>query len=241
MNGHKICDPLKILLAGVCMLLHCRHMHLHLLQKYLLLHQYLLCCLLYLHWQHWYLHTTLNPFPFTCIGLHRRHHCRRCFVIVAMLTLRRLSSHSLSSLLSHYIVNVLSLLPHPGWLSCCLLSRRRLPSSSARVSPHIGCPCTPLVVAVPHCCLFIHERSTEALPPPPPGCRRPILTGMHGHGFCCKKGNKGKYMCCLVFKWGLHTRNTCPLLIILLRSENIAKKQHADVQAYPMDEYTIAM
>ncbi len=35
--------------------------------------------------------------------------------------------------------------------------------------------------------------------------------------------------------------NTCPLLIILFRLENIAKKEHADVRAYPMDEYTIAM
>jgi hypothetical protein len=48
-------------------------------------------------------------------------------------------------------------------------------------------------------------------------------------------------MCHLVFKQGLHTWSTCPLLIILFRSENIAKRQHADVQAYPMDEYTIAM
>ncbi len=48
-------------------------------------------------------------------------------------------------------------------------------------------------------------------------------------------------MCCLVFKQGLHTWNTCPLLIILFRSENIATKQNADVQAYPMDEDTIAM
>ena len=48
-------------------------------------------------------------------------------------------------------------------------------------------------------------------------------------------------MCRLVFKQSLHTQNTCPLLIILFRSENIAKKQHADVQAYPMDEDTIAM
>ncbi len=47
-------------------------------------------------------------------------------------------------------------------------------------------------------------------------------------------------MCCLVFKRGLHTWNTCPLLIILFRSENIGKK-HADVQAFPMDEDTIAM
>jgi hypothetical protein len=32
-----------------------------------------------------------------------------------------------------------------------------------------------------------------------------------------------------------------PLLVILFRSENIAKNQHADVQAYPVDEDTIAM
>ena len=64
---------------------------------------------------------------------------------------------------------------------------------------------------------------------------------MQGHGFCCEKGKRGKYMCCLVFKQGLHTWNTCPLLIILFRSENIAKKQHADIQAFPMDEDTIAM
>jgi hypothetical protein len=48
-------------------------------------------------------------------------------------------------------------------------------------------------------------------------------------------------MCCLVFKQGLHTWNTCLLLIILFRSKNIAKKQHADVRAYPMDGDTIAM
>ncbi len=48
-------------------------------------------------------------------------------------------------------------------------------------------------------------------------------------------------MCHLVFKQGLHTWNTCPFLIILFRSEHIAKKQHAYVRAYPMDEHTIAM
>ncbi len=48
-------------------------------------------------------------------------------------------------------------------------------------------------------------------------------------------------MCCLVFKQGLHTWNTCPLLIILFRSKNIAKKQHADVRPFPVDEDTIAM
>ncbi len=58
---------------------------------------------------------------------------------------------------------------------------------------------------------------------------------------CCEKGKKEKYMCHLVFKQVLHTWNTCPLLIILFRSENISKKQHADVQAYPVDEDTIAM
>jgi hypothetical protein len=61
------------------------------------------------------------------------------------------------------------------------------------------------------------------------GMKKSILTGMHGHGFCCEKGEKGKYMCCLVFKQGLHTLETCPLLIVLFRLENIAKKQHADV------------
>ncbi len=73
------------------------------------------------------------------------------------------------------------------------------------------------------------------------GMKKSILTGMHGHGFCCEKGKRGKYMCRLVFKQGLHTLDTCPLLIVLFRLENIAKKQHADVQAYPVDEHTIAM
>ncbi len=48
-------------------------------------------------------------------------------------------------------------------------------------------------------------------------------------------------MCRLVFKQGLHSWNTCPLLVILFRLKNTAKKQHADVQAYPMDENTIVM
>ncbi len=56
-----------------------------------------------------------------------------------------------------------------------------------------------------------------------------------------RRWKKGKYMCCLEFKQGLHTWNTCPLLIILFRLENIAKKQHADEQAYPVDEDTIAI
>jgi hypothetical protein len=45
----------------------------------------------------------------------------------------------------------------------------------------------------------------------------------------------------LVFKQGLHTWNTHLLLVILFRLKNIAKQQHADVQAYPVDEDTIAM
>jgi hypothetical protein len=48
-------------------------------------------------------------------------------------------------------------------------------------------------------------------------------------------------MCCLVFEQGLHTWNTCPLLIIIFRLENITKKQHADIQSYPVDKDTIAM
>jgi hypothetical protein len=55
--------------------------------------------------------------------------------------------------------------------------------------------------------------------------KKSTLTGMHGHGFCCEKGKRGKYMCHLVFKQGLHTLDTCPLLIILFRSENIVKNK----------------
>ena len=56
-----------------------------------------------------------------------------------------------------------------------------------------------------------------------------------------RRGKRGKYMCRLVFKQGLHTWNNCPLLIIQFRSKNIEKTQHADVRAYPVDEDTIAM
>jgi hypothetical protein len=56
------------------------------------------------------------------------------------------------------------------------------------------------------------------------GMKKSLLTGMHGHRFCCKKGNKGKYMCHLVFKQGLHTEKTCAILIILFKLENVAKK-----------------
>ncbi len=47
--------------------------------------------------------------------------------------------------------------------------------------------------------------------------------------------------CHLVFKRGLHKWITCPLLIILFKLESIAKKQSADVQAYPVEKDTIAM
>jgi hypothetical protein len=55
------------------------------------------------------------------------------------------------------------------------------------------------------------------------GMKKSTLTGMHGHGFCCEKGKRGKYMCRLVFKQGLHTLDTYPLLIVLFRLENIVK------------------
>jgi hypothetical protein len=71
--------------------------------------------------------------------------------------------------------------------------------------------------------------------------KKSLLTGMHGHGFCCEMGKKGNFMCRLVFKQGFHTLNTCPLLVILFMLENIAKKQHTNVQAYPVDKNTIAM
>jgi hypothetical protein len=50
-----------------------------------------------------------------------------------------------------------------------------------------------------------------------------LLTGMHGHGFCCEKRKKRKFMCRLVFKQGLCTWKTCPLLVLLFRSEKVAK------------------
>jgi hypothetical protein len=52
---------------------------------------------------------------------------------------------------------------------------------------------------------------------------------------------KGKDMCCLDFKQGLHKRKTCAVLIILFKSENIAKKQCADIQAIPLDKDTVTM
>jgi hypothetical protein len=73
------------------------------------------------------------------------------------------------------------------------------------------------------------------------GIKKSLLTGMHGHALSCEKREKGKYMCCLVFKQGLHKWNNCPLLIILFKSENVARKQRADVQAYLVDKDTIAM
>jgi hypothetical protein len=63
------------------------------------------------------------------------------------------------------------------------------------------------------------------------GMKKSILTGMHGHKFCCEKGKRGKYLCHLVFKQGLHTWNTCPLLILLFRSE---KNQKNNMQMYEL-------
>jgi hypothetical protein len=48
-------------------------------------------------------------------------------------------------------------------------------------------------------------------------------------------------MCRLVFKQGLHKEKTGAILIILFKSENVAKKQRADVQAIHLDKDTVAM
>ncbi len=48
-------------------------------------------------------------------------------------------------------------------------------------------------------------------------------------------------MCHLVFKQGLHKEKTFAILIILFKSENVAKKQHADVQAIPLNKDTVAI
>ncbi len=56
-----------------------------------------------------------------------------------------------------------------------------------------------------------------------------------------QEGKKGKYMCRLVFKQGLHKEKTCAILIILFKLENVTKNQHADVQTIPFDKDTVAM
>jgi hypothetical protein len=48
-------------------------------------------------------------------------------------------------------------------------------------------------------------------------------------------------MRCLVFRQGLHKEKICAILIILFKSENVTKKQHADVQVIPLDKDTMAM
>jgi hypothetical protein len=73
------------------------------------------------------------------------------------------------------------------------------------------------------------------------GMKKSLLKGMHGHGFFCKKGKKGKYMCHLVFKQGLHKEKTCAILSILFKLENVTKKKRADVQAILLDKNTVAM
>ena len=71
--------------------------------------------------------------------------------------------------------------------------------------------------------------------------KKSLWLGMHGHGFSCEKGKKGKYMCRLVFKRGLHNGKTCLLLIILFRSEQVEKKIKADLCSFPLDEHTIKL
>ncbi len=56
------------------------------------------------------------------------------------------------------------------------------------------------------------------------GMKKSLLTGMHGHRFCCETRKKGKCMCHLVFKQGLHKEKTCAILIILFKLENVTKK-----------------
>jgi hypothetical protein len=71
--------------------------------------------------------------------------------------------------------------------------------------------------------------------------KKSLLLGMHGHGFSCKKGKKGKYMCRLVFKRGLHNGKTYPLLVILYESENVEKKRISDIQSFSIGEHTIKL
>ena len=71
--------------------------------------------------------------------------------------------------------------------------------------------------------------------------KKSLWLGMHGHGFSCKKGKKGKYMCRLVFKRGLHNGKTCLLPVIIFRSENVEKKIKADVRSFPLDKHTIKL
>ncbi len=56
------------------------------------------------------------------------------------------------------------------------------------------------------------------------GMKKSLMWGLHGHGFSCKKGKKGKFMCHLVFKRGIHDGKTCVFIIILFKLEDIEKK-----------------
>jgi hypothetical protein len=71
--------------------------------------------------------------------------------------------------------------------------------------------------------------------------KKSLWLGMHGRGFSCEKGKKGKYMCRLVIKRGLHNGKTCLLLVILFRSENVEKKIKVDIRSYSLDEHTIKL
>ena len=46
------------------------------------------------------------------------------------------------------------------------------------------------------------------------GMKKSSMWGLHGHGFSCKKGKKGKFMCRMVFKQGIHDGKTCVFIII---------------------------
>ncbi len=63
-----------------------------------------------------------------------------------------------------------------------------------------------------------------------------LINGYARSRILLQEGKKGKYMCCLVFKQGLHKEKTCAILIILFRLENVAKKQRAEVRAIPLDK-----
>jgi hypothetical protein len=46
------------------------------------------------------------------------------------------------------------------------------------------------------------------------GMKKSSMWGLHGHGFSCEKGKKGKFLCCLVFKQEIHKEKTCVFIII---------------------------
>jgi len=63
--------------------------------------------------------------------------------------------------------------------------------------------------------------------------KKSLLLGMHGHGFSCEKGNKGKYMHGLVFKRGLHNGKTCPLLVFYTDPKMLKRKEKQTSRVSP--------